>query len=247
MKKLWLALLGMAVHSATFATPELMFLSEENPPVNYQDARDQPAGFAVELLNLIWQNLEQPKQPIHFMPWARAFYLAKNQNNTVIFATSRVTDRENQFKWVCPISFSDVVIIARRQDTKFQNTSLDKLNIGVIRSDIAEDVINQLAPKHSKLMKASSIEQLLRLLENKKVDVIATYSAVAYTSMQYINMDPADYPILRRLYEQLDCFAFNKNVDDKTIQEYQSALDKVRQSPAYESLTTRYHMLIQKQ
>ncbi len=237
----FLSIAILAISFQAFANElPIRFLTENDPPVNYLDSHNNPAGFSVELLQLIWKQMNQPNQPIEVIPWARGFYLTQIQKNTVLFATSRTQRREHLFKWVCPINQSDVVLIGKRM---FQNKSIHQLKIGVVRSDIAEEVLTTLTPQPAEQMKTRSVEQLVRLLETNKVDAIAIFSAVGYTTMRNLNIDAAKYPILEKLYEQQDCFAFNKQTSDSTIAQYQQALNFVRETNEYKELLSRYHML----
>ena len=67
LKSLWLlpAITLLAIAHVTAAP--LTFLSEQNPPVNYEDSRQKAAGFSVELLRLVWQKMSVPQQPIKFL------------------------------------------------------------------------------------------------------------------------------------------------------------------------------------
>lgn len=245
MKLLWLLptiTLITAVH--TTAAP-LIFFSEQNPPVNYEDNRQKAAGFSVELLRLVWQQMSEPPHPIKFLPWARAYYITQTKPGSVLFATSRTPDRENMFKWVCPISTAAVALF-RRQKDRFDLTStsaIDNLTIGVIRADIAEDVVIAKTYNKSKLVKARNIEQLIRLLQSGKVDMIAAYEPVIYTTMQEMGLKPVNYPRELVLQKMTDCFAFNRTTSDSVIRHYQQALSTVHQSPEYRELVTHYHML----
>ena len=223
----------------------LTFLSEQNPPVNYEDSRQKAAGFSVELLRLVWQQMSVPQQPIKFLPWARAYYIAQTEPGNVLFATSRTAERENMFKWVCPISTAAVALFRRHKD-RFDLTSTsatDALSIGVIRADIAEEVVTTKTYNKSRLVKARNIEQLIRLLQSKKVDMIAAYEPVIYTTMQQMGLSPADYPRELVLQRMTDCFAFNRTTSDRVINNYQQALSTVQKSQEYRALITRYHML----
>jgi polar amino acid transport system substrate-binding protein len=223
----------------------LTFLSEQNPPVNYEDSRQKAAGFSVELLQLVWQQMSISPQPIKFLPWARAFYITQVQPNTVLFATSRIPDRENMFKWVCPISSSAVALFRRnsdRFDLKSYSTN-DTFSIGVVRADIAEDVVTTKAYNKHRLVKARNIEQLIRLLQSQKVDMVAAYEPVIYTTMQRMGLSPADYPRELVLQKMTDCFAFNRATSDEVINDYQNALSAVQNSQQYRELVSRYHML----
>lgn len=234
-----IAILATSVQCLSNESP-IRFLTENDPPVNYLDSHNNPAGFSVELLQLIWKQMNQSNQPIEVIPWARGFYLAQVQKNTALFATSRTQKREHLFKWVCPINQSDVVLIGKQIS---KNKPIHQLKIGLVRSDIAEEVLSSLTPAPVEQVKTRSVEQLVRLLETNKVDAIATFSAVGYTTMRNLNIDAAKYPILVKLYEQQDCFAFNKQTSDSIITQYQQALNFVRETNEYNELLSRYHML----
>jgi hypothetical protein len=58
------------------------------------------------------------------LPWARAYRVAKEQGNTIIFNIARTANREKQFKWIgkitevlfsnlfrCDLNFSVVVLL----------------------------------------------------------------------------------------------------------------------------------------
>lgn len=239
-----LPIIALLAISQVSAAP-LTFLSEQNPPVNYEDHRNKAAGFSVELLHLVWQQMALTPQPIKFLPWARAFYITQTKPGSVLFATSRTADRENMFKWVCPISTSAVALFRRSSD-HFEigsNPANNSLSIGVVRSDIAEDVVSTKAHNNHRLVKARNIEQLVRLLQSKKVDMVAAYEPVIYTTMQRMGLSPADYPRELVLQKMTDCFAFNRSTSDKIISDYQNALLAIQDSQQYRELLSRYHML----
>ena len=245
LKSLWL-LPAITLLAITYvrAAP-LTFLSEQNPPVNYEDSRQKAAGFSVELLRLVWQQMSLPQQPIKFLPWARAYYIAQTEPGNVLFATSRTADRENMFKWVCPISTAAVALFRRNKD-RFDlasTSTTEKLTIGVIRADIAEEVVTTKTYNKNRLVKARNVEQLIRLLQSKKVDMIAAYEPVVYTTMQQMGLNAADYPRELILQKMTDCFAFNRSTSDSIINDYQQALSTVQKSQEYRALIARYHML----
>jgi len=245
LKFLWLlpAITTMAI-ADTSATP-LTFISEQNPPVNYEDSNQKAAGFSVELLKLVWLQMAETPQSIRFLPWARAYYTAQTKSGSVLFATSRTADRENMFKWVCPISTSAVSLF-QHKNNKYDLTTLTSISnyrIGVVRSDIAENVVMAKVRNHSRLVKAVSVEQLIRLLQSGKVDVIAAYEPVVYTTLQHLGLKASDYTKGLILEKMTDCYAFNQDTSDEVIQRYQQALTKVRASAAYQKLVAHYHML----
>lgn len=105
------------------ASPELgklHYITEEYKPYNYADASGAPTGLAVELLQLVWKKTNTPAQPVTIMPWARGYYLLTQKPNAVLFSTARTQAREDLFKWVCPIGYSEYILLGR----KAQNITL---------------------------------------------------------------------------------------------------------------------------
>lgn len=245
MKLSWLLPAYTFIALANAAPMPLTFISEQNPPVNYENEQQKAAGFSVELLKLIWRQLNEPQHPIKFLPWARAYYIAQTEPGSVLFATSRTADRENMFKWVCPISESNVVLVHRKTD-RFNLASAinpEKVTIGVVRADIAEEIVIAKMQSRVQLIKAGNIEQTLQLLKAGKVDMIAAYEPVLYNAMDRLGVAQADYKKDMVLQRMTDCYAFNRSTSDSVILQYQQALTAVRQTPKYAELKKRYPML----
>ncbi|MCR3970346.1 transporter substrate-binding domain-containing protein [Aeromonas veronii] len=99
---------------------KLEYLTEEYPPYNFSDPQGQPTGLAVDLLQMIWQHSGVPPQPVRILPWARGYYLLTQKPNVVLFSTARTQAREGLFKWVCPIGYSEYILLGR----KAQNITL---------------------------------------------------------------------------------------------------------------------------
>ncbi|WP_234936920.1 type 2 periplasmic-binding domain-containing protein [Aeromonas veronii] len=109
MRRLLPALASLALFIALPA-PALIYYSEQNMPLNGQDKNGQPVGLAVELLRLMWREMGEPEQLIHFLPWARGWYLLTQQQEAVLFTTAHTKERDPHFLWVCPISHSRVAL-----------------------------------------------------------------------------------------------------------------------------------------
>ncbi len=125
--------LGTALPASAFT-----YYSEQNMPFNGQDEQGNSTGLAVELLRLMWQEMGEPEQPIHFMPWAKAWYLLTQQPDAVLFTTAHTQARDPHFLWVCPISHSRVSLVGRKRDAPkvTGKADLTKLQIGVMQADV---------------------------------------------------------------------------------------------------------------
>tara|TARA_R110002126_G_scaffold172606_10_gene321374 strand:+ start:2103 stop:2927 length:825 start_codon:yes stop_codon:yes gene_type:complete len=85
----------------------LLFLTEHSPPGQFLTDEGEVAGPTIELLKILASNLRQDVQ-FSLLPWARAYEIALQGNNTVLFETARIPQREQRFKWVGPIKLFDM-------------------------------------------------------------------------------------------------------------------------------------------
>jgi len=123
--------------------PAFIYYSEQNMPLNGRNKDGQPVGLAVELLRLMWREMGEPEQPIHFLPWARGWYLLTQQPEAVLFTTAHTKERAPHFLWVCPISHSRVALVGRKQDAPSVTSKSDlaTLQIGVMQADVGEQLL----------------------------------------------------------------------------------------------------------
>ena len=83
------------------AQPRLLLLSEDFPPVNFED-QGEASGLAGELVLALMLDLGLQLN-VHFMPWARAYRIAQGPAPVCLFTMARTPQREALFQWVGPV------------------------------------------------------------------------------------------------------------------------------------------------
>ena len=117
-----------------------VYITEPFPPFSYQeDGKLQ--GISVDLLEkmLVHMNMTLNRSEIKLLPWDQGYQMALRDNNTIIFSTGRIPERETLFKWAGPISSIKVVLFALNEKRIKINSpgDLRALKIGVVK-DSAE-------------------------------------------------------------------------------------------------------------
>ena len=82
----------------------LKLLTEENPPLNYTEGKTL-TGMATEVVQEMLKRAKM-KPDIEVMSWDKAYEKAQADKETCLFATARLPNRENAFKWVGPIAMN---------------------------------------------------------------------------------------------------------------------------------------------
>ncbi|MFB2862073.1 substrate-binding periplasmic protein [Aeromonas sp. MdU4] len=221
---------------------KLEYLTEEYPPYNYSDAQGQPTGLAVELLQMVWKNSGVEPQPIRILPWARGYYLLTQKPNVVLFSTARTQAREDLFKWVCPIGYSEYILLGR----KAQNITLSavdqmsKYRISAVRSDAAEQLLLNNGMDDNQIISANRLNQAVKMLVSGRADLLATGKLAGYDAIRELKMKPEEFNVAMVLSAEQLCFAFSRQVDDGEINRFQHALTSALASQEFLKLQAKY-------
>ncbi|EKP0261013.1 substrate-binding periplasmic protein [Aeromonas sobria] len=241
MRRLLSALAALTLF-VVLPAPAFIYYSEQNMPLNGQDKNGQPAGLAVELLRLMWREMGEPEQPIHFLPWARGWYLLTQQQEAVLFTTARTKERDPHFLWVCPISHSRVALVGRKKDAPkvASKADLAKLQIGVMQADVGEQLLLSRGVSPSNMMAVERMDQVVRQLIMARTDLVAGNEVMLRYQAQNMGFGSENFVTVAILSEQENCFAFNLLADRQQVARLQQALQKVQQGKEYQALIARY-------
>jgi polar amino acid transport system substrate-binding protein len=234
--KAWIGLAGALLATLAQASPELgklHYLTEEYKPYNYADASGTPTGFAVELLQLVWQKTSTPP---------RGYYLLTQKPNAVLFSTARTQARDPLFKWACPIGYAEIVLVglAERNITITKLDDAKAFNIGAVRADVGEQLLLNNGFDETKLMAANRLAQALKMLTSGRVDLVSTNKTTMEQLIIEQKLDPARFKEQWVLSSEQFCFAFSHPVSDELVREFQTGLTQVLASGEYPLLHSKY-------
>ena len=115
---------------------QIIGVTEDWPPYNYAD-NGIVKGIATEIVQatLAQADLEAT---IRVYPWARAYDMALNQENVLIYSIRRSSEREALFKWIGPIFYQNIYLVKLKNRTDIVLTSLEdakRYRLGVMNQD----------------------------------------------------------------------------------------------------------------
>jgi len=222
---------------------KLTYTTEDYPPLNYLE-RGEVKGLAVDLLRLVWEELDVPEQDIYVMPWARAYYNLQHKKDLVLFATSKTEERTPLFKWACPIIRVNYVLYALKNKNILINNAkeLSQYQIGTIRFDAAEQILMNEFDVKLNMVSNVSLSANLQMLKKDRIQLFAFYTAGAKQLFRANGYNPNDLSIVYPLKEVEDCFAFSRNVDQKLVNQFRQALNDIVVSDEYVKLLRKYRL-----
>jgi polar amino acid transport system substrate-binding protein len=224
---------------------DLTILTEEYPPFNFTvDASRQ--GIAtdalIEMLKLSGSN--QTRADIGFQPWARAYNLAVNHENVLLFSTTRTEAREELFKWVGPILKSKFVLFARK-DAELKISSISEINerklrVGVVLHDVGEQMLLSQGLEKSRLYRYNHGTHMVKMLHNNRIDLLAYGQIATRWFLLDQGYDPTDFEEVYFLQKSDYYYALNSKTDDRIVEQLQTAFDQIRDSGKLDEIIRRY-------
>lgn len=220
------------------AVENLTYLTDEFRPMSFT-VNGKPAGLAVGLLKLLWQEMGVSEQPIQVMPWPRVYDTAQLDPHIMIFSMYRTAEREKAFKWVGPIVQGRLAVFSLRSRHLRPNALKDLrgLRIASLRDIAAASKMIRagFAPTY-----ASNPSHAVQLLLSDRVDALALDELRFSTALATMNMPPDAFEIVFVLSEESLCYAFSPDTSDTLVARFQKALDAVVKKPDYRKLRAQF-------
>lgn len=234
------------VAAAALAAGELRVVTEELPPYNMTQG-GQVTGMSTEVVQAVMKEAGL-QAPIHAMPWARAYDIALNEENVLIYSIARTPQREKLFKWVGVVAPTHWYLYARadRIGPLRQLDDARRYQIATVNEDAGEQYLLGHGFLVGKNLQSSSRYELnYEKLKAGRVDLwIANELNAIYLSRQ-AGDDPAK--VLQRVLDLPDLaadgglhMAFSLKTPDATVERFRKALDTLRRNGTYEAIRRRW-------
>jgi len=217
-----------------------IILTEEFPPYNYQkDGKIH--GISTEITREILKRLEQPDN-IQIKPWAEAYNETLNNDNTILFSTTRTAAREEQFKWVGPLVPNNTAFFAKKAAAISINNLDDakKLHsIGVYKKDFGGLLLNSKGFKNLDSV-IDNRENIVKLM-NGQIDLWIINEITGKHMLK-------DAGLLDQIEKVFDVqkdymyLAFHKNTADEVIVQWQTTLDEIKSDGTYAQIFSSWIM-----
>jgi ABC-type amino acid transport substrate-binding protein len=217
----------------------LRFISEEYNPFNYTE-NSKAAGLAPELLKQLCSQLDMDCE-IEFLPWAEGYNAALTTDNTVLFSTTLNSVRKDKFKWVGPFATIDWNFYASNRTINQLNSLSDAKNVGKI-GVIADYAIEEylVGEGFTNLVYCENVNDAITKLLNGEIDLFPSDKYTTESTLE--SMGKSTYSLLSQLTIKTDMiyFAFNKNISDDLISDFQDAFNRTKKNGLLKELTQKY-------
>lgn len=205
--------------------------------LQYQEEGENK-GPTIGILNALLKETEFSAN-VSYMPWARAFSIAKNTPNTLILSMLRTPEREDSFHWIIKVSQAARVFISlKSKPESYVETMAEakkKLIAVILGSAAHKELISAGFSEKENIYIVSDGNKMLNLLINGRVDLIYSDPNNVKIGLAAINQPDVAirYKNITLENQRAGYIAINKNSDEKLVTQLQLAAAKFSKTPEY--------------
>ncbi len=205
---------------------ELTILTENLPPLNYLED-GVLVGPSVDIVKEILKRVESREQ-IKVYPWARAYKMALEDENVVLFGMTHTKVREDIFKWVGPLATKRDILVAKKSSgIKINNLEDAKKvkRIGTLRDDTRERLLKSHG--FTNLEPVSDEQKNAQKLVLGRIDLWTYKKPGLRTVCELAGVDYNEIEEVYHLREMELMIAFSKKTSDSIVQKWRDAFNEM--------------------
>jgi len=230
------------VMTLVFTTPfslaeqdSITVVSEEWPPYNYTNKKGRFTGIATKILEEVLTEANI-NYDIEVYSWNRAYVMARDNKNTLLYTVYRIGNRIDEFQWICPLVHTRGVAIYAMADR--DDITLDTLNdakkflTGTVSTGVSYDLLIHAGFKYGEHFDIASDDYAnIRKLTKQRIDLIIQEVEPLKLRMQKLGLASS---IVKKVYTvipddgQIGCMAFSLDTSKELIERIKKALIRVK-------------------
>lgn len=226
------------------STP-LQVLTEHLPPMQVVENGKVVGGMGTEIVEALLAHLDI-KTRITPYNWARAYKIAQQEENVLIYSITRTPGREDKFKWVGHIYTLDTFIwrLKSREDIQVNRLPDAKNYVtSVIRQDVQHHrLLDAGFVENQHIQLAPNVSQALEMLFRGRVDLFIASGAFMPGYLEKMPYQLADLQPIVKLADNIDrlYIAFSPKTDDKIVERFRTALQQLKDNGEIAKIIKRW-------
>lgn len=229
----WLLVLAGPARAADGPSP-VTFPLPETPAVFVRDpVTGAFSGRGIDMLRRLARHAGLPEPQFEHTVTARALLDANTRPGTCAVGMGRSPEREAQFLWAGPISRSELVLLARSDDTRQIATLEDarSLTIGVVRNSVAAQRLRGL---NMQVEEVGDDATNLRKLQARRIDL---WAANGFVVREELRQAKAPLPEVRLSFGVIETFiACNPQMDEAVFASIRRAVATLTREGAFSTI-----------
>ena len=236
-----IGLLALSVAASAWGQ-SITVVTEEYPPYNFHDAsKNKISGMGTEVVQEILKRTKLD-YTLGLYPWARAYQMAQDAPNVLIYSIGRNDKRESLFKWVDVIAPYDVYLyrLKSRSEIKVRTVEdIKQYKIGAVRDDVRAQYLEKAAVPLDLVIDDSANA---KKLASQRIDLFPIDELAMVALYKREGLDPRSVVKAFKL-EALSAglyMAFSKQTSDELVHKCKTALAEIKRDGTFEKIRVKY-------
>lgn len=232
----------LAVLWATCAGGQtLTVVTEEYAPYNFQGSDKKISGMATEVVAMVLKRAKI-NYTLAIYPWARAYQVAQDTPNVLIYSIGRNEQREALFKWVDVIAPYDVYLYRLKSRPEVTVNCLEDIKryrIGAVRDDVRAQYLEK-ANVVLDLVVGDSANA--KKLASHRIDLFPIDELAMVALYKREKLDPGSVVKVFKL-EALSAglyMAFSTQTSDEVVRKCRAALADIKRDGSFDRIRAKY-------
>jgi polar amino acid transport system substrate-binding protein len=240
MKKMLVVAL-MVLGAVGAYAQKITVVTEEYPPYNFQDANKKITGISTDVVEEVLKRAKLDYQ-LGMYPWARAYQMAQDGPNVLIYSIGRSEKRETLFKWVDVIAPYDVYLYRLKSRSNLNVTDLasaKNLKVGAVREDVRAQYLEKEGFKTDLVTDDSTNAKKLAA---ERIDLFPIDELGQVAMYKRDGLDPSSVVKTVKL-DALSAglyMAFSKQTPDDVVNKAKAALADMKKDGTLEKIKAKY-------
>ena len=221
---------------------KLTVATEELPPYNFTDSNGVVSGVSTEIVRAVLEEAGADGE-IQSYPWARAYKMALNRENVLIYSIVKTQQREDLFKWVGKIVAANSYFYKLKSRVDIKIDSLEDAKaykVGVVGEDVDAQFLIEQGFENLDI-ESDSVHNIKKLFLGR-VDMVSKDEGSFIYELKRLGMD-IDKVEKVRLHHEIPSemyLACSNKTPDKTVARLRGALKKIKEDGRYEKIIEKW-------
>lgn len=216
---------SLSLLSGDSRAEKIEVVTETLQPFQFITEKGALSGASVEIVDALFK-ITQDKYSTSLLPWARAYLIALNTPDVMIYSIARTADREHKFHWIGKIKTERFYFWRLNSNDTIPIRSLEQLKTLTVAASNSYNSAAFLEKNNFlyfyKLVKDS---QSLGMLFKKRVDLILSTELVIQKNAERLNLDLSKIEKILEVTELNNelSIAFSLGTEPNTLIRFRSA------------------------
>jgi ABC-type amino acid transport substrate-binding protein len=220
------------------------FYTESFPPFTYEDDQGEMKGYAVEIIEKIFENLKLDKPDIRLKVWDMAYMLTLiSKNSSALFLISETPARQKQFHFSSELIKTKNAIYCNKaiDVTALTKNDYSKYKFAVEKQDVNINLLLNVGVPSKNIVVLNSIDVAIEHVAAGRIACMAFSEPVINEIAKSSVVLKDDVKLVKSLPETNQGVAFNINVDESVIALFNEQLEKLLNNQTYiETIKKQY-------